>query len=791
MEMNRKFAAVVLVGLVAGGAHGAESYVNVALGKPVTFQTKPNYWLTKDDDDARQLTDGKFASKDSFWTDRGACVGWSSGSVTVGSATIDLGEETPIAGFSWQFAFGRAGVRFPESINVYVSSDGKTWYFAGALLDRALTLQGTPPPLQYRVWRAHAEDMPCRGRYVRFIGSQKGYLFCDELEVYRGDDSLLKKPHAGVATDDPLAYQQNIRLQNHLLKEARLVGAPQALVDRISREVVFADLAKKPTVLPLCDVQRDVWAANAVRLRAHGVVRPAFWTSCRWENLSPVSLPPDGSCGDAPVVLDMMRNEVRAETVNVVNPTDAELTCDFSVEGLGEDTPLDCREVLFTDSKLFRTTASALKPGEGARTRFAVPAGVSKQVWISVRRPKGAAGLRTGALVAKLSGGQVLRRPFHVRLRDLDFPERARLHVGGWDYLDWTAGKKPANGEQVLALHRDLGVDVPWGAEGVKPRNATFDAEGDLVSGLDFTQWDHWTKVVRPDARMYAVYLSVRETFHGEKAGTPRFERMVVSYLKAWIAHARDNGLNGRRIALLLVDEPSTKEKQDLIFRWMKPIRAAGIPEFASFEDPQFAEPWNVPAEFWDLCDIICPITDMVRRNERVIEFWTSLAARGKEVWLYSAHGPSRTFDPISYYRMQAWTAFRIGSKESATHFWDFAYRGDSWRAYSQPGTEYCPYYVSPTCVMDAKQSEAIREGVEDYEYLSMLAEKAGREKTADILKEAFGRLPYGDPDWEAPGRDHALLDRLRSVLLDRLEREKRRTEPAGTGLAGSVPTGL
>ena len=204
-----RMAGLVLVvgGLLAGGAFGSGPYVNVALGKPVTFQTKPNYWLSKDDDDAKQLTDGKFASKDSFWTDRGACVGWNSGSVAVGSATIDLGEETPITGFSWQFAFGRAGVRFPESINVYVSSDGKTWYFAGALLDRALTLQGTPPPLQYRVWRAHAEDMPCRGRYVRFIGSQKGYVFCDELEVYRGDDSLLKKPHAGVPTDDPLAYR--------------------------------------------------------------------------------------------------------------------------------------------------------------------------------------------------------------------------------------------------------------------------------------------------------------------------------------------------------------------------------------------------------------------------------------------------------------------------------------------------------------------------------------------------------------------------------------------------------
>ena len=56
--------------------------------------------------------------------------------------------------------------------------------------------------------------------------------------------------------------------------------------------------------------------------------------------------------------------------------------------------------------------------------------------------------------------------------------------------------------------------------------------------------------------------------------------------------------------------------------------------------------------------------------------------------------------------------------------FWAFGCgggQGDSWHAYAQPGTEYSPYFVSPTGTMPAKQSEGIREGVEDFEYLKML----------------------------------------------------------------------
>lgn len=56
---------------------------------------------------------------------------------------------------------------------------------------------------------------------------------------------------------------------------------------------------------------------------------------------------------------------------------------------------------------------------------------------------------------------------------------------------------------------------------------------------------------------------------------------------------------------------------------------------------------------------------------------------------------------------------------------------GDSWHAYAQPGVEYSPYYVSKTDVMHSKQSEGIREGVQDHEYLSMLKDRVAELKKA------------------------------------------------------------
>jgi len=84
---------------------------------------------------------------------------------------------------------------------------------------------------------------------------------------------------------------------------------------------------------------------------------------------------------------------------------------------------------------------------------------------------------------------------------------------------------------------------------------------------------------------------------------------------------------------------------------------------------------------------------------------------------------------------------------------------------------------------MDGKHSEAIREGVQDYEYLVMLQDriaqlkKAGKgganlAKAEQLLAEAPGRalagvLP-GSLEWKTP-KDRSLMDQVRVEILHAL----------------------
>src|SRR6266542_3779071 len=94
---------------------------NIALHRPYTLTPAPNYTLSTDPEDAAQLTDGGY-SETGFWPHK-STVGWTH--VSPVSIVVDLGQDAPIAGASFDTAAGRAGVQFPSAIWVLVSVDGK------------------------------------------------------------------------------------------------------------------------------------------------------------------------------------------------------------------------------------------------------------------------------------------------------------------------------------------------------------------------------------------------------------------------------------------------------------------------------------------------------------------------------------------------------------------------------------------------------------------------------------------------------------------------------------------
>ena len=176
-------------------------FENVARGKPYTLTPAPNYGHCTDPADKTQLTDGTY-TRGYFWTQK-STVGWRLGPPTF--VSIDLGSVYPIKGVSWSTAAGVAGVRWPEALLVFVSSDGKTWHETGDLVQLAAPRSG-PPKEGYATHVYRTDGLKTRGRFVRIAALACGpYVFVDEIEVFKGDASLLEQPEPGRSVNSPRA----------------------------------------------------------------------------------------------------------------------------------------------------------------------------------------------------------------------------------------------------------------------------------------------------------------------------------------------------------------------------------------------------------------------------------------------------------------------------------------------------------------------------------------------------------------------------------------------------------
>ncbi|NOY81960.1 MAG: DUF4091 domain-containing protein [Kiritimatiellaeota bacterium] len=176
----------------------------------------------------------------------------------------------------------------------------------------------------------------------------------------------------------------------------------------------------------------------------------------------------------------------------------------------------------------------------------------------------------------------------------------------------------------------------------------------------------------------------------------------------------------------------------------------------------------------------------MVNQGEKFRRFYLDQKTRGRTLWLYSCSGPAKQLDPCAYHRGQMWWALRMGA--TGCFYWAFGCGGgigDSWRAYAQPRTEYSPFFVGQKKVTAGKHMEAIREGVEDYEYFVML-----RNRVAELKKDGVANAALGAAERllvEGPRRvtetigpqsfswsdkvDHEIMDQVRSEVLDLLEK--------------------
>ena len=781
---------------------------NIALGKKYTLEPRPNYSYCTDPDDDIQLTDGIY-TKGYFWTQK-STVGWRGGR---GYITIDLEKRENICGASFNTAGGRAGVAFPSAITVFTSDDGRKWAFAGDLAVLG-TVNGAPAFDSYSIFRYASNDIKGSGRYVKFVVFGTNFLFVDEIEIYGGGDGGT----AEASIDNPVRFTENMAFETGARQrvrgdldnmELRLAEAgllddeTKAKIQAVGQKIprMYGNLANPNDVkavfpLGLQHEQAEVWALNSKLMEKVGYKQPFVWKNNRWKNLDINEIPKDS--GIRSIEVEMMRNEVRGETFNICNPTGERLDGHVAVEGIPKEANLTVNEVLFTDTAIRKPVSDAIVPMD-SDSPFTLFAGCNKQIWLSFKRPACKAGVYDGRINVTAGGQMVATIPLKLRIYDMDFPRQPSVHLGGWDYTN-LMGKyyhTPNCVEATIAIMKDTYVDSPWATNAVMPKGAKFDHDGHLQNPkeLDFSAWDKWTDMWK-GARKYCVFWSIGDKFNGVPPSDPRFANMVTEYVNAWMAYVKEIGFNPKDVVVLLYDEPSREEQAKKIMDWARPIKER-CPEFTIFEDPCFSDPRPVDPEFFKLSDVLCPMTRMIHAQWKFPQddptfhgnfrdFYVQKRKEGAELWLYSCSGPSRTLDPITYHRGQFWRCVDMGATGSM--YWAFGCGGgigNSWQPYAHKHNEYSPYFVGQDAPANAKHNEAIREGVQDYEYFIMLAKKIetmkaqGKDEQANVAQAVYDKalahglstLPHiegNDIDWNNDNH-HERMDEARISVLREL----------------------
>ena len=816
--------------------------INVALGKKYVFNKStqttaftPNYGHSMDEADATQLTDGKFTDTDGgnllFWVQK-STVGWRKQPVVI--FTLDLEQVEPISGLSYSTAGMPGNVGWPAAISIFVGDNDKDFYYVDDIV-RLSAARGVPKDEGYSTHRCVAEGLAAKGRYVRLVirAGMGGMTVCDEVEIYRGLDSLLKEKRKG----QPLTQIKQMeafslgmvtdagvraRLRKDLAAMRERVEASElasnekaALLQRL--DVLAPQINTFPkineegfrAIVPMNDLHAQIVRINAPLLRNQGMSSVCIWKKNRWDRLSPYEMPLELPKSPSAIDVVTMNSEYRSAAFNITNPSDEPVTASVRIEGLPGGTNPDyvtVHQVEYVDTIKKEFVANALPSAEKTDNGYAinVPAGMTRQVWLTFN-PRGIKrGSFSGSIVVQCGkNGSRFNLPLELRIFGLTFPKQPTLSLVMFEFSNNRFGDAT---DAAIADLRNHFVDSPWANNDALPTTdpSMFDKGGNLIRQPDFSTFDAWIKLVAP-ARYYPIFFNVKSgrfngQFAGKRVGTAEFRTALSQWAAAWAEHNRKLGLTPGQVGLLLLDEASNAEHGQEILQWAEPIKT-GTSEIKIFEDPIHTAKWYDEApEAFDICDILCPNMGTYEAGQpRSGEIYSSLLAKGKTLWFYQCSGPVRLMDPYYYNRLSSWYCFKYNA--TGNGFWSYSDTGwapSSWNMYRAASAGFSPVYISQNEVVTGKHWEAVREGIEDYEYLYMLRERIRQlQPTADatgaaaeaqmaasgevvkaqkVLSDVLQQVAPGDYSQKkayqwGTEKDRSIADKARLDILESLEK--------------------
>ncbi|MHB8864107.1 MAG: glycoside hydrolase domain-containing protein [Pirellulaceae bacterium] len=419
--------------------------------------------------------------------------------------------------------------------------------------------------------------------------------------------------------------------------------------------------------------------------------------------------------------------------------------------------------------------------------------------WLDVKVPETAAPGEYRSRIEVISEETTLELPLVLKVYQAIVPFDGQLLLTNWFSVrpkEMKFGDAPVGSEEwwvcadqlfdSMWAHRQNMFWTPLGPPFIAPV-----AGDDGQLGFDFTLFDAWVEAFsRPRGGERRTYIegqpiAWRQGYDGQvkariwriEEGTPRQAIVEVSdpaaregyriFLTALRDHLqKKDWLN--RFRIHITDEPHGHQLEPYA------VLAGYIREFA----PEFAimEALDVKDDFEFFekhCDVWVP---QLGRFDQSLDRMMQRLAAGKEVWIYTCLFPNGAYPnrfvdyPLIKTRVLHWINFRWGF--TGYLHWGFnQWRGgDSFRVLEPPhgGSTFLPpgdawiVYPGERQLLDSMRHEAMRDGVEDYELLRVLASRDG-EKAAALAQTVTASFT----DYV---RDVATFRQVRQQLLDSLD---------------------
>jgi hypothetical protein len=807
---------------------------NIALGKSYAFSQAPNYsGVCTEAGDSTQLTDGTYVGGHLF--DQVGAVCWVSMSGL--EITFDLGEVKPLEGLALNTVAGwyaSIAISWPPMISMLASDDGVTWYALGNLPE--LDMNDAPNPffLGTRTHQYKTMSLATHGRYVKLVAKFSPYFFIDEVEIYRGPDENLALPFTGTGLTDIPAYlitetvPAKLRTRLHIDSQrvnqeitaanftADIADPLRASLTAINQQIPSLTTIASPTtfktIFPINDLHRQIFVVQAAVWRALGLPDIVAWKSSRYDPLTPTDPPTQTT---ASIDVAMMNNEHRADVINLSNSKASATDLTLTIEGLpGGDNPayVTVHEVPFTDTYDLVPVAAALPivTRQNGQYKVNVSAGLTKQIWLEFHPAEVAAGTFQGRLKVEGSGITTFTIPINLAIYPVTFPDKPTLHLGVFDssnpttaFGGWNMGLTANNRKPLIANIQAHYVDTTWAAVATLPGQASgpilpigsYDGNGHLTVAPDPAAFNAWV-AEWPNASNYFVWSNQgnfsEAGFAGFAVGTTEFKTAVKEWTAWWAAYLESQHIAPSKLGINLVDEPKTSTQDDLIIAYGEAIRSAGT-EIKIFVDPAWLAPNTANPRMFEVSDILSPhLPNFVNGSQSFKDFYAQQRVAGRELWFYWAGGPNKSkYDPYIYERLAGWLAWQYGAKGIQDYaIGDFGYPPISgyprstWNDYV--GNNYSPLFIDRDSVTDAKYMEALREGVEDYEYLKMLQDKISflevlgiKDSAIDnakilletgVTRTTSARKTWATDHWDNIDKDRTVADQVRIEILESLK---------------------